>query len=218
MSEQPIGMPHRIVPPVEYIEITGGALTAQVWHGPLRRRPPHGRSPLPWILAECIGCAESELLITRNICRTCGRADHGRPVLVTSPAHPRGAKISISYARNTKRYVLALSTADVGVDTADALAPDACTRLRRTLTEPDRLLVDTAPAAAQPGLVLEAWAAREAFLKAKGVGLTVGWRQVSVLTPRARGERKVSGMWMIYDTSFDFQPESSCTVIALRDS
>lgn len=216
---RPIGLPHRVVPSIEYAEVTGGALTAQVWHGPLRRRrTSHGCSPLPWILAECIGCAESELLVTRHACRACGSAEHGRPVLVASPAHPHGAQISISYARDTDRYVLALSTADIGVDTADALTPDICARLRRTLTEPDRLFVDAAPAAVQPDLVLKAWVAREAYLKAKGVGLTAGWRQLSVLTPRASGRKRVSEMWMVHDISFDFQPDSSCTVIALRDS
>lgn len=146
---------------------------------------PRGRSALVDAIAVLAGVAPSAVQLRRR-CARCGSEDHGKPMVV-SPTAPDGVPFQASLSRAGGRVVVAVTTqAPVGVD------------IERT-SDVARASIDAAafhPAEYAALLALPGgrrddrrallWTAKEAVLKAAGVGLAI---DPALLELRVRGGR-----------------------------
>jgi 4'-phosphopantetheinyl transferase len=104
-------------------------------------------------------------------CSHCGDPDHGKPVIAGAP--------SFSLSHSGGVGVLAVAPARIGVDVEVARPRVHLERLaRRVLDEPAHARWATVPEAERLTAFLAAWTAKEAYLKAVGLGLVRPLRSV----------------------------------------
>jgi 4'-phosphopantetheinyl transferase len=100
-----------------------------------------------------------------------GRAVGGRPVVST----PDNRKLAITISYSEHSCVVAVAEGrQVGIDLeAISRAPIALETAGATLTPEERAHLDGLPDVARPERALELWALKEAYLKARGIGLAL---------------------------------------------
>jgi 4'-phosphopantetheinyl transferase len=127
------------------------------------------------VLGERLGVPRSELEISR-LCAHCGDPDHGKPSVVGRP------DVSFNVSHSGRHGLVAVTIgANVGVDVEMVRPRRYLERLAtRTLAPDDLAAWCDAPAGERLERFLRAWTAKEAYLKALGVGLTRRLRDVPV--------------------------------------
>jgi 4'-phosphopantetheinyl transferase len=125
------------------------------------------------ILGAALGEAPHDIAFGRR-CVHCGDPDHGKPVVDGAP--------SFSLSHSGAVGVLALSPANVGVDVETVRPRARLDRLaRRVLDDAAFAEWGTQPDAERLTAFLRAWTAKEAYLKAVGLGLVRPLRTVRVV-------------------------------------
>jgi phosphopantetheinyl transferase len=154
------------------------------------RRAQVARAAARIVLGDTLGMDAGAVPISRH-CEHCGHASHGRPVVVA----PVPVSFSISHSGPLALVAVSEGDARVGVDVEVVRPRPRLDALAR------RVLAADAHAAwlrlpdrdARLRAFLEAWTAKEAYLKARGVGITTSLRDVprrpdgwtvAALTPR----------------------------------
>ncbi len=104
-----------------------------------------------------------------HACGACGSAEHGRPVLATDPS------VQLSLSRSADCVVVAVGRGlePIGVDVQSIGAVRFSGFDDVALTSPERATVHALPLRDRAAARADAWARKEAVLKARGVGLTV---------------------------------------------
>jgi 4'-phosphopantetheinyl transferase len=128
------------------------------------------------VLARTLGVSPATLTLTRE-CARCGDARHGKPVLVGEP-------LSFNVTHSGARALVAVGAAGhaIGVD-AEEVQPraHAVEKLAARTLNPEELARWRAvPETDQLTAYLQLWTAKEAYLKAIGVGITTDLRGVVV--------------------------------------
>jgi 4'-phosphopantetheinyl transferase len=146
------------------------------------------------VLAAVTGAAPRAVEIERR-CRHCGHPDHGKPTT-------RDPELSFNLSHSATTALVAVARgADVGVDVEAVRARPHLERLAaRLLTPEEHAQWVAVEAAARNRAFLELWTAKEARLKATGVGLT---RPLRTVAARAAG-------WTV--TSLDLGPAAVASV------
>ncbi len=159
--------------PASAIERLDDLLPSEERHAPPSIRV--ARATLRTVLAETVGVDPGAVAISRR-CEHCGHPTHGRPTLAGDD------RISFSLSHSGSFGVIALAEggARVGVD-VEAVRPrsrlDALAA--RVLTDEERagwLALDSDDARLRS--FLESWTAKEAYLKALGIGIATRLRDV----------------------------------------
>lgn len=114
----------------------------------------------------------------------------GRPE-IAGPDHARSLCFSLSHTRDLVACAISAGVA-CGVDVENVDRRGRPLRIaRRVLSEPELADLDAQPAESKLGRLLEYWTLKEAYLKARGVGLSVAMRDLS-FTLDERGIRLVT--------------------------
>jgi phosphopantetheinyl transferase len=127
------------------------------------------------VLADAAGIAPADVVISR-VCAHCGHPTHGRPTFVGTPA------LSFSLSHSGTLAVIALVDGDVrvGVDVEelkDRRRLDALAERVLGADDHDAWLAIEDPAQ-RLRVFLQAWTAKEAYLKGVGIGITTRLRDV----------------------------------------
>jgi len=139
---------------------------------------PDTRAVTARLLARELGVDAADLKISR-VCTHCGDPAHGRPHLV-------GGERSFNLSHSGDRFVLAIGdpALQLGVD-VEVVRPrarlDALARRTLDATAYERWL--SAPDAEPLVTFLRAWTAKEAYLKAVGLGIATSLREVPAAPP-----------------------------------
>jgi 4'-phosphopantetheinyl transferase len=159
-----------------------------------RAAPPHAvitRVAVRLLLGRMLGIPPAELEITR-VCEHCGHATHGRPRLAGTGRD--AVAFSTSHSGTHAAIAVAAGVPAVGVDIEVVRTRRFLERLAaRTLTPPALREWQQLPEADRLPCFLAAWANKEAYLKATGVGIATtlsavpeqpaGWTVQSVDAP-----------------------------------
>ncbi len=127
------------------------------------------------LVGEMLGCDPAAVPIVRT-CEHCGHAEHGRPRIA-------GGAVSLSLSHAGAVALVALVPGDrrIGVDVeVVARRPRLDALAARVLSAHEHAAWLQLPADEQLPAFLRAWTAREAVLKATGVGVTTRLRDVEV--------------------------------------
>lgn len=126
------------------------------------------------VLGARLGLAPAAVPITR-VCERCGHPTHGRPRL----ADPSGPAFSASHSGPVAVVAVAHDADPVGLD-VEVIRPRAdLDALAARVLDPDALVVwRGGPAADALERFLVEWTAKEAYLKATGVGIVTDLRGV----------------------------------------
>ena len=133
---------------------------------------PLARAVLRAEAARRLGVPDAAVVIEQQ-CAVCGARDHGRPTV-------RDAPFDVSLAHSGPVAVVAVSPGPrVGVDVELARPRRLLERLAARTFDPAALAAWQAlPEVARPPAFLRGWTAKEAYLKAIGVGLALPLREV----------------------------------------
>jgi len=101
---------------------------------------------------------------------------HGRPEL--EPACARGLRFNLSHTRGMVLFAVT-HTHPVGVDVESTQRPAPNPLDERDFSAVERATIDSAPDGARDARFYEHWTLKEAYLKARGVGLTVSLRSAA---------------------------------------
>jgi 4'-phosphopantetheinyl transferase len=145
------------------------ATAVRVVHIPLR-----GPASTADLLAAALGRAPGELEISRR-CRHCGHPSHGRPVLAGGPS------FSVSHSGGLALVALAPADVLVGVDVEQVRRRANLDKLAARVLSPEELAQWRAtPPAERLVAFLRQWTAKEAYLKALGLGIATRLADVDV--------------------------------------
>ena len=173
----------RTDPGPEWLTGQDRARAARLKDPAVARRLLARRSLTRWLLADTLGIGAGELVVDRR-CPTCGRRDHGRPVVRDTP-------IEFSVSSSAQVAAVAVSGGPVGVDvelprTGIRPLPDALSdRERQELLA----LADGGPRAEG---FLRLWTAKEAVLKASGQDLSHDPSRIDVAALLSAGSATVT--------------------------
>ena len=106
---------------------------------------------------------------------------HGKPAL--EPSETRDADLRFNLSHSAGLLVVAVSARrDVGVD-LEQIQPALVNErmVEEVFSEQEQACLYAAPAALRPHMFFEGWTRKEAYLKARGVGLSVPLNRVKVL-------------------------------------
>ena len=133
------------------------------------------RAMLRVVLAESLGKDPADVAISRK-CAHCGHATHGRPAV----AGDDGISFSLSHSGSFALVALADGNARVGVDVEEVRPRARLEALAARVLDPEEHAAWAAVDAADERLrsFLRAWTAKEAYLKALGVGIATRLRDV----------------------------------------
>lgn len=127
------------------------------------------------VVGDAAGIDPGAVVISRA-CMHCGHLTHGRPTVVGEPA------LSFSLSHSGRRAIVALVAGDVrvGVDVEEIKARRRIVALARKVLGDDEhrawLAIDDP--SERLHAFLRAWTAKEAYLKALGIGITTPLRDV----------------------------------------
>ena len=134
-----------------------------------RRRPVDAealavsRAALRAILASQLGVAPHDVPLERR-CRVCG-GPHGQPVL-------RGGALHCSLSRTRTHAVVAVARAAVGVDVEQIRALPDVAGVAASFAPAEQAALRALPEGERVAAFFTLWARKEAYLKARGEGLT----------------------------------------------
>ncbi len=154
-----------------------------------RRRHIIGRAALRILLSERLGGTPQGIALTSR--------PHDKPCLAEPPAIP--THFNVSHAG--ERVAIAVASVPVGIDIERDAPPDAAAMAQAWFTPTERMRVDEAATDADSAgqAFLDIWTAKEAVLKASGVGMAAGMRGFTVPPASPRfGPTRTHG-----DTRFD---------------
>jgi 4'-phosphopantetheinyl transferase len=165
------------------------------------------RGVLRAILGRYLGMAPAALRFHYPC--ACGRPDcdpvHRKPALVAASGGRHPLRFNLSHAQGLALYAVALER-EVGVD-LEAVSDEAATlAVAATIFGPAELAAWRAlPPARQPAAFYAGWTRKEAYLKARGLGLALAPDQVEVsLAPdepaalrRVAGDPAAAGRWSL---------------------
>jgi 4'-phosphopantetheinyl transferase len=142
----------------------------------LRQRWALGRGAARHILAGCLGIAAGDVPIVARPCTACG-ARHGKPALA-----PPADDLRFNVSHTRERLLIAVAERrEVGIDAEPAdRAPTLVSTAHTWLAEPELQAVERLTPAAKDRALLRLWTAKEAYLKAVGVGLNADLREVEI--------------------------------------
>lgn len=140
--------------------------------------------------------SRNEYLLTRLLCRRVlshvapvapsqwgfARNKYGRPEIVTPPEYT-GLRFNLSNTRDWAAC-LVVQRVDAGVDVENcARTPDLEGLSRAVLTPQERALFAQLPEDARAAHFFGLWTVKEAYIKARGLGLALGMENISVSLP-----------------------------------
>ncbi|MFE0678033.1 4'-phosphopantetheinyl transferase family protein [Streptomyces sp. NPDC058867] len=125
-------------------------------------------SALRRVLSAYTGVAAPALRMVRQPCPRCGEP-HGRPAV----AGPAGTGVHFSLSHSDGLALLALAPAPVGADLQRVPEARVVREASRSLHPSERGQLDSLPAEARPAAFARCWSRKEAFLKARGDGLSL---------------------------------------------
>jgi 4'-phosphopantetheinyl transferase len=104
-----------------------------------------------------------------------GRTDRGRPFLVPD----RGLRFNL--ANHPTTVVCAVATAEVGVDVEPVgRGPEILTVTHTVFSDEERSMLDALPQPEKEARAVSLWTAKEAYLKARGMGLSMPLPRISL--------------------------------------
>ena len=126
------------------------------------------------VLATALGTEPDAVEISRH-CTHCDHPEHGKPFVAGAP------DLSFSITHSGTFALVALAEhAMVGIDMEAVRPRSHLDRLAARVLDADALAAwDTAPAGEQLTQFLRAWTAKEAYLKAVGLGIATNLRDVN---------------------------------------
>lgn len=173
----------RTAPGPEWLTGEDRARAARLRDPVVARRLLARRSLTRWLLADALGIGAGELVVDRR-CPTCGRSDHGRPVV-------RDAPIEFSVSSSHQVATVAVSGRSVGVDVE--LLRSGIRPLPDALSDRERReLLALGDSRAQAEGFLRLWTAKEAVLKAGGQDLSDDPSRVDVADLLSAGSATVA--------------------------
>lgn len=129
------------------------------------------------VVAAAAGVAPGALEISRE-CKRCGDAKHGKPFAIGA----NDVSFSVSHSGDTALIAVA-QHATVGIDVEVIRPRPNVAKLAARVLDPEELAAFAAADEAEQLLAfLRAWTAKEAYLKAIGLGIATDLRAVSIPT------------------------------------
>jgi phosphopantetheinyl transferase len=141
------------------------------------------RSATRSIIAETLGARPGDVDIERR-CRRCGSGDHGRPFVAGGP-------VSFSVSSSHELAAVATSTGVVGVDLE--LVASAGVPAELGLAPAEQRHVEALAPDLRTPTVLRLWTAKEAVLKADGLGIADGLSTIDAMAVLGEGPSVMRG-------------------------
>ena len=141
-----------------------------------------GRGILRLVLSRYLGVTPEEISF--------GYGSQGKPFLV-KPSEQSGIEFSLSHSKNTMILGITLDQA-IGVDAEYSThLPDAQALARRFFSDEENRLIQSLAGNARDEAFFRIWTGKEAFLKAKGLGLTQRLSEIDIPSQRIELNRFV---------------------------
>lgn len=173
----------RTGPGAEWLTGQDRARAARLKDPAVARRLLARRSLTRWLLADALGIGPGELVVDRR-CPSCGRSDHGRPVVRDTP-------IEFSVSSSAQVAAVAVSGSPVGVDVE--LLRSGIRPLPDALSDRERReLLALADDGRRAEGFLRLWTAKEAVLKAGGQDLSDDPSRIDVAALLSAGSATVT--------------------------
>lgn len=164
----------------------------------LRARYALAHVALRQLLAAYLGDSPAGLTISRRSCAVCG-APHGKPALAGDAA----SRLYFNLAHSGEHALVAVARSEVGVDIEQVASAGVNPQtVSAALAPAEARWLATFPFEKRDRAFFSCWTRKEAYLKARGVGLNVEPREISIPPPDrdATVEIQAGGsVWLVRD-------------------